>query len=101
MIFIHRFFEDIVHLLELPGMPHFMRLEDVCETYERLTGYTPKDMRWYLVYAALRHGVVMSRVTRRAVAFGEAAMPEDPDDLIMHKSTLYAMIDGSYWDTMP
>jgi len=101
MIFIHRFFEDIVHLLELPGMAHFMRLDDVCESYERRTGHTPRDMRWYLVYAALRHGIVMSRVTRRAVAFGEAEMPDDPDDLIMHKSTLYEMIDGTYWDTMP
>jgi aminoglycoside phosphotransferase (APT) family kinase protein len=101
MIFIHRFFEDIVHLLELPGMPDFMRLDDVCASYEKLTGHTPRDMRWYLVYAALRHGIVMARVTRRAVAFGEAEMPDDPDDLIMHKSTLYDMIDGSYWETMP
>jgi aminoglycoside phosphotransferase (APT) family kinase protein len=100
-IFIHRFFEDIVAMLELPGMPHFMRQDDVCATYESITGYAPRDMQWYLVYAALRHGIVMSRVTRRAVAFGEAEMPEDPDDLIMHKSTLYEMIDGTYWDTMP
>lgn len=101
MIFIHRFFEDIVHLLELPGMPHFMRADDVCATYEKITGYTPKDLRWYLVYAALRHGVVMARVTRRAVAFGEAEMPEDPDDLIMHRATLEEMVAGTYWDKMP
>jgi aminoglycoside phosphotransferase (APT) family kinase protein len=100
-IFIHRFFEDIVAMLELPGMPHFMRHEDVCATYEALTGYTPRDMRWYIVYAALRHGIVMAQVTRRAVAFGEAEMPDDPDDLIMHKNTLDEMIDGTYWDKMP
>jgi aminoglycoside phosphotransferase (APT) family kinase protein len=100
-IFIHRFFEDIVGMLELPGMPHFMRQDDVCATYEAITGYTPRDMRWYLVYAALRHGIVMAQVTRRAVAFGEAEMPDDPDDLIMHKPTLYEMIDGTYWDKMP
>jgi aminoglycoside phosphotransferase (APT) family kinase protein len=100
-IFIHRFFEDIVAMLELPGMPHFMRQDDVCATYESLTGYAPRDMRWYLVYAALRHGIVMAQVTRRAVAFGEAEMPADPDDLILHKPTLYAMLDGTYWDTMP
>jgi aminoglycoside phosphotransferase (APT) family kinase protein len=100
-IFIHRFFEDIVAMLELPGMPHFMRQDDVCETYEELTGYAPRDMQWYLVYAALRHGIVMAQVTRRAVAFGEAEMPADPDDLIMHKATLYEMLDGTYWDKMP
>ena len=65
-----------------------MRQDDVCATYEELTGYTPRDMRWYIVYAALRHGIVMAQVTRRAVAFGEAEMPDDPDDLIMHKPTL-------------
>ena len=100
-IFIHRFFEDIVAMLELPGMPHFMREADVCATYESITGHTPRDMRWYLVYAALRHGIVMAQVTRRAVAFGEAEMPDDPDDLIMHKPTLYEMLDGTYWDKMP
>jgi len=101
MIFIHRFFEDIVHLLELPGMPHLMQLDEVCAYYEELTGHAPRDMQWYLVYAALRHGVVMARVTRRAVAFGETEMPDDPDDLIMHKATLYEMLDGTYWDKMP
>ena len=56
-----------------------------------------------LVIAALlgAPGVVMAQVTRRSVAFGEAEMPDDPDDLIMHKNTLYEMIDGTYWDSMP
>ena len=50
------------------------------------------------MYAALRHGVVvMSQVQRRAIKFGEAEMPEDIDDLIMHRATLEQMLEGEYW----
>jgi hypothetical protein len=49
------------------------------------------------MYAALRHGIVMSQTQRRAIHFGEATMPEDVDDLIMHRATLEAMLAGSYW----
>ena len=46
------------------------------------------------MYAALRHAIVMSRVARRQVLFGEIAMPDDPDDMIMHRPTLEQMLDG-------
>ncbi len=101
MIFLHRFFEDLAAQLELPGMPHFMRVQDVATTYERVSGYTPRDLHFYLMYAALRHGVVMSRVQQRSIHFGQAEMPDDPDDLIMHRATLEAMLDGTYWKTLP
>jgi hypothetical protein len=54
-------------------------------------------MQWYLAYAALRHGIVMFRITRRQIQFGEATMPDDPDRAIAHWATLEAMLDGSYW----
>ena len=38
MIFLHRFFQDIAEFIELPGLPDFMRAEDVCGTYQELTG---------------------------------------------------------------
>jgi hypothetical protein len=46
----------------------------------------------------MRHGVIMRRVTERAVLFGEAVRPADPDDMIIHRATLRAMLDGSYWE---
>ena len=33
----------------------------------------------------------------RGVQFGQAAMPDDVDDLIMHRTTLERMLDGTYW----
>jgi hypothetical protein len=50
-----------------------------------------------VAFAAVRHGAIMRRVTERAVFFGEAVMPEDVDDLIIHRSTLRGMLDGTYW----
>jgi hypothetical protein len=38
-------------------------------------------------------------VGRRGVHFGEAQMPADPDELIMHRPAIEAMMEGSYWDS--
>ncbi len=97
MVFLHRFFEDLAAQLELPGMPDFLRLDDVATTYERASGHTPRNLEFFVMYAALRHGIVMSRVQQRSIHFGEAEMPDDPDDLVMHRATLEAMLDGTYW----
>jgi aminoglycoside phosphotransferase (APT) family kinase protein len=97
MTYLHRFLDDIAVEAGLPGMPEFMRREDVASTYETVTGHTPRDLDFYTLYAALRHAVVMSRVARRQVLFGEIAQPEDPDDMIMHRAALEQMLDGAYW----
>lgn len=96
-IFLHRFFEDLAAKYGLPGMPHFLRRDDVAAAYESLTGSAPRDLDFYLFYAAVRHGIVMSRTQRRAIHFGEATMPDDVDDLILHRATLEAMLAGTYW----
>jgi aminoglycoside phosphotransferase (APT) family kinase protein len=95
--FLHFFFEDIAQGAGLPGMPNFLRLEDVAATYTARCGYEPKNLPFYEVYAALRHGVVMARVHERRVHFGEAEWPEDVDSVIMHRAGLQRMLDGSYW----
>jgi aminoglycoside phosphotransferase (APT) family kinase protein len=97
MVFLHCFFEDLAVRYGLPGMPGFLRREDVAASYEARTGHTPQNLDWHFVYAALRHGVIMARVQRRSIHFGEAAMPEDPDDLVMHRASLDSMLAGSYW----
>jgi len=96
-IYLHRFFEDIAANAGLPGMPHFLRRDDVATTYESLTRHTPRDLDFYTMYSALRQGIIMARIQRRAIHFGEATMPADVDDLIMHRATLEAMLAGSYW----
>ncbi|GAA5074143.1 phosphotransferase family protein [Thermocatellispora tengchongensis] len=97
MIFLHRFFQDLTEGLGLPGLPGFMRRADVCAQYRSLTGHEPRHMRFYELYAALRHGIIMARVWQRRIHFGEQPMPDDPDDLVMHRATIEAMLDGSYW----
>jgi len=100
MVYLHRFLDDIAIQAGLPGMPNFMRLDDVAQAYERHAGHTPQDLDFYTMYAALRHAIVMSRVARRQVLFGEIAMPEDPDDMIMHRPTLEEMLAGTYWSRL-
>lgn len=96
-IFLHRFFEDLAEQAGLAGMPGFLRRDDVAGRYEALSGYEPRDLDFYTMYAALRHGIVMSRVMRRSIHFGEATMPDDIDDLILHRATLEAMLADTYW----
>lgn len=99
VVFIHRFFQDIAEVFELPGLPDFCRTADVVATYESLTGHTVRDLEWYVVYAALRHGIVMSRIKRRMAHFGEETLPDDPDDYVMHRAALEQLLDGTYaWD---
>jgi aminoglycoside phosphotransferase (APT) family kinase protein len=97
MIYIHRFFQDLVEDLGMPGMPDILRRETVAGIYESASGYKPKDLDFYTAYAALRHGIVMFRITRRSIRFGEAVMPEDPDHAILHHAHLRRMLDGVYW----
>ena len=97
MIYLHRFLDDIAIDAGLAGMPGFMRRDDVAATYENTSGHAPRDLDFYCLYAALRHAVVMSRVARRQVLFGEITLPEDPDDMIMHRASLEEMLEGRYW----
>ena len=97
MIYIHRFFQDLVEDLGMPGLPHVLRRTAVADYYEQLTGYTPRDLDFFTLYGALRHGIVMFRIARRQVTFGEAEMPENPDEAILHHVHLRNMIEGNYW----
>ncbi|MDH3705766.1 MAG: phosphotransferase family protein [Acidimicrobiia bacterium] len=97
MIFMHTFFQEIATALEIPGMPDFMRRDDVVATYEAASGRTVRNLEWFEAYAALRHGMIMTRVTERSVHFGESTWPDDVDDSIPHAHVLRAMIDGTWW----
>jgi aminoglycoside phosphotransferase (APT) family kinase protein len=96
MIFLHLFFQDITERIGMPGMPDFMRRRDVVEEYERRTGYRPRDMDFYEVYAALRHAIVMSRVHARSVHFDGAQWPDPPDGVIHHRDVLLRMLEGTF-----
>ncbi|HEX9033237.1 MAG TPA: phosphotransferase family protein [Streptosporangiaceae bacterium] len=98
-VFLHRFFQDIAEFFELPGIPDFIRRSDVESTYAELTGYEPRHMDFYLTYAAVRHAIVMARIRRRMIHFGEETVPDDPDDYVMHRPSLDKLLSGTYgWD---
>jgi aminoglycoside phosphotransferase (APT) family kinase protein len=96
--YFHLFFEEMATTYGLPGMPHFMRRGDVVAQYAAVAGYEPQDMDWYGVLAATRYAIVALRTGIRNVHFGQASMPDDVDDLILHRPALQEMLAGTYWE---
>ena len=94
MIGLHAFFEDIAHDAGLPGMPDFLQADRIASLFEAATGYAPRDLDFFLVYTQLRWATIATRVSRRAVHFGEAELPDDVDDLIMNRRLLTRLLDG-------
>ena len=97
MLFFHSFFEDIAHNAGLPGLPGFLRREDVIDTYADLADYRPGELNFYIVYAALRQAIILVRIQLRAIAFGQADAPDHPDAMIMHRESLAKMLNGTYF----
>jgi aminoglycoside phosphotransferase (APT) family kinase protein len=97
LVWAHRNFEDLTAEMALPGMPDFLRPEDVVATYRELTAYELCDMEFYLAYSAVQFGIVYLRTGRRSVHFGERAMPEDPDELLINRRPLERVVTDRYW----
>jgi aminoglycoside phosphotransferase (APT) family kinase protein len=96
LVCLHRSFQEIAERVGVPGLPDFLRRADVVAHYHELTGHEPVDMHWYETYAALRFAIIMFRINRRAVHFGEAQAPADPDDAISHRGLLERLLDGTH-----
>ena len=90
----HRVFQDIAGLFGSPGMPHFLRLEDVVAQYEAATGHPVRDIDFYLTYTAIQWAIVFVIVGLRRVRFGEQPMPGDVHDLIINRGPLEQMLAG-------
>jgi aminoglycoside phosphotransferase (APT) family kinase protein len=88
----HLVFQDLAASLGLPGMPAFLRADDVIKRYERVTGHVPRDLDFYLTYAALQWGVVFLRTGQRQAHFGEREAPPDPEDYIYCRALLERML---------
>ncbi len=85
IVFAHRVFEAITSLLEMPGMPHFMRGDDVCATYAELSGVELGDLIWYEIHAAVIWACVFMRTSARQIHFGEIERPDDPESVFHHR----------------
>jgi aminoglycoside phosphotransferase (APT) family kinase protein len=85
MVFAHRVFEEITSLLGMPGMPHFMRSDDVCATYAEFSGVELGDLTWYELHAAVNWACVFMRTSARQIHFGEIERPDDPESVFHHR----------------
>ncbi|HLM65208.1 MAG TPA: phosphotransferase family protein [Acidimicrobiales bacterium] len=97
LLMAHRVFQDLAAQWDLPGLPSFLRVDDVAGQYERLTGHSPRALDWYGTYAALQWGIVFLRTGHRQVAHGQVAAPDAGDDLLHHRDTLARAVDGRPW----
>ncbi|PTR28769.1 aminoglycoside phosphotransferase (APT) family kinase protein [Rhodococcus sp. OK519] len=100
-VFFHRMFQDMAQQFGRPGLPAFARRSDVVELYEACTGVVLRDLDFYLVYAAVRNGIIFSRIKQRSVHFGDTPAPEHPDEYILHHRMLGRLLDGDYdWEAL-
>jgi aminoglycoside phosphotransferase (APT) family kinase protein len=93
----HAVFEHLAGNFDLPGMPHFMRLDDVAGRYESVTGHTPRDLEFHMTYAAVQWAIVFLRTGLRSVHFGEMEMPAEVEEFMHHRGLLEQMLSGEYW----
>lgn len=90
--FAHMVFQELTKLAGLPGMPDFLREDDVRATYRDLTGVEVGDLRWFHVYSAVVWCCVFMRTGARRVHFGEIEKPADVETLFYHGSLLKRLI---------
>ena len=84
--------QELATLASVPGMPGFMRPDDVCATYSALSGVELDDLQWFYVYAALMYGCVFMRTGARRIHFGEMEKPDDVEALFYHGALLKRLI---------
>ncbi len=85
LIFGHRVFQTIAATYGLPGMPDFLREEDVKAAYAECSGVLIGELTWYTLFAALNYCVVFMRSGGRQVHFGEMQRPDDIELVFHHK----------------
>ncbi|MGH3580233.1 MAG: phosphotransferase family protein [Mycobacterium sp.] len=93
IIFAHMVFQELSGLAGLPGLPEVLREQDVRATYERLTGATLGDLRWFYIYSGVIWCCVFMRTTARRVHFGEMDKPEDVESTFYHASLLRRLLE--------
>jgi aminoglycoside phosphotransferase (APT) family kinase protein len=99
-VFLHRFLDDIAVQFGQAGIPGFIDRDEVAEQYAAASGHEPRDLDWFITYSAVRHGSIMVRAQGRSVHFGEQPAPADHEELVMHRATIDALVEGRYWSSL-
>ncbi len=94
MIFAHMVFQELAGLAGMPGLPDFMREDDVKATYAAKTGVELGDLNWFYVYSGVIWCCVFMRTSARRVRFGEIEKPDDVESLFYHGALLRRLIGG-------
>jgi aminoglycoside phosphotransferase (APT) family kinase protein len=92
IIFAHMVFQELAAPAGLPGLPDFMREDDVKATYTKLAGVELGDLHWFYVYSGVIWACVFMRTSARRVRFGEIDKPDDVESLFYHGSVLKRLI---------
>ncbi|WP_232678965.1 phosphotransferase family protein [Nocardioides sp. R-C-SC26] len=93
MLFAHQVFETIAGVMGLPGMPDFLREEDVVATYRELSGVELGDLTWYHVFNGLQWCIVFMRTGARQIHFGEIERPDDVESLFHCKPLVERILE--------
>ncbi|MGJ3507991.1 phosphotransferase family protein [Enemella sp. A6] len=96
LICFHAMFQDLAETHGHPGMPGFLQRARIEEDYAAASGHTPAHMDFHLTYAAVRHGVIMSRIARRSILLGDREPVENLDELVLHHKLLRKLLDGTH-----
>lgn len=94
LICAHRVLNDMAVGWGMPGLPDFMRADDVVARYEARRDVRLADLHWYVVYAALQWAIVFLRTGAREAHFKGQPLPDDPEALIYNRSTLESLLAG-------
>ena len=92
IIFAHMVFQELAGLAGMPGLPDFMREDDVRARYAERTGVELGDLQWFYVYSAVIWACVFMRTSARRVRFGEIEKPDDVESLFYHGALLKRLI---------
>ena len=92
-IFLHSFFQHIAGVFGVPGFPDMFQHDDVLADYEAAGGAALPDLDWFIMFASVRFAIVSVRTSSREAAYGNREMPDDLQDLIMHRSIFEQQLD--------
>lgn len=92
LTFFQRFWADMAAAYALPPVPAMFGRAETAAIYERLSGNRLEDLAWYEALAALRLGIIVTRMSLRSIAFGVQQRPDDPNDLVMHRALLERLL---------
>ena len=80
-------------MFEMPGMPHFLREEDVGRRTSELTGVELGDLTGTTSTTRVQWCIVFMRTGARQIHFGEIERPDDIETLFHHKPLLERLLD--------